>query len=245
MSRAFSVSDTKQVMFSKGNLQYQASTNTWRFAENRYDMIGEGNLKTSKANSDWIDLFGWGTSGYDGKYPYTASIKVPDYYDYHLFRTNYDWGVYNAISNGGNEKGLWRTLTAEEWQYLLVTRENAAEKYANATVNDVHGLILLPDICEIPRNLPFNHTAKDWKANIYSASDWLKMQDAGVVFFPAAGWRVNGTYINDVGEYGIYWSSSHHFANYSLCMFFAMKTIKANPEFDKRCGHSVRLVRDL
>ena len=30
----FSVSSTKKVYFSQGNLQYQASTNTWRFAEN-------------------------------------------------------------------------------------------------------------------------------------------------------------------------------------------------------------------
>ena len=33
----FSVSDDLQVRFSRGNLQYQASTNTWRFAENQYD----------------------------------------------------------------------------------------------------------------------------------------------------------------------------------------------------------------
>ena len=29
----FSVGENKTVHFSKGNLQYQASTNTWRFAE--------------------------------------------------------------------------------------------------------------------------------------------------------------------------------------------------------------------
>lgn len=31
----FSISPTQQVQFSQGNLQYQASTNTWRFAENQ------------------------------------------------------------------------------------------------------------------------------------------------------------------------------------------------------------------
>ena len=36
--------------------------------------------------------------------------------------TNYDWGVNNAISNGGNEAGLWRTLTIEEWKYLMESR---------------------------------------------------------------------------------------------------------------------------
>lgn len=35
LSGLFSVSADKQVYFSKGDLQYQASTDTWRFAENQ------------------------------------------------------------------------------------------------------------------------------------------------------------------------------------------------------------------
>ena len=42
----FSVSPSKQVYFSQGNLQYQASTNTWRFAEHQYDYVG-GIVNTS------------------------------------------------------------------------------------------------------------------------------------------------------------------------------------------------------
>ena len=40
LSGLFSVSATQQVHFSQGNLQYQASTNTWRFAEHQYDYVG-------------------------------------------------------------------------------------------------------------------------------------------------------------------------------------------------------------
>ena len=36
----FSVGEGKQVYFSKGNLQYRATTRTWRFAEHQYDIIG-------------------------------------------------------------------------------------------------------------------------------------------------------------------------------------------------------------
>lgn len=36
----FSVDATRKVCFSKGNLQYQASTNTWRFGVNQYDIVG-------------------------------------------------------------------------------------------------------------------------------------------------------------------------------------------------------------
>ena len=41
LSGAFSVGESTQVHFSQGNLQYQASTQTWRFAENQYDYIGQ------------------------------------------------------------------------------------------------------------------------------------------------------------------------------------------------------------
>jgi len=49
----------------KGNLQYQATTKTWRFADQQYHVIGMDNEKISETYSGWIDLFGWGTSGYD------------------------------------------------------------------------------------------------------------------------------------------------------------------------------------
>ena len=41
-----------KVFFSQGNLQYQASTNTWRFAENQYDYIGSDNSNISLQRLD-------------------------------------------------------------------------------------------------------------------------------------------------------------------------------------------------
>lgn len=50
----FTVSPTTVVYFSKGNLQYQASTNTYRFADEQYDAFESyGNSADS-----WTDLFG-------------------------------------------------------------------------------------------------------------------------------------------------------------------------------------------
>lgn len=40
----FFTSTSTKIQFSMGNLQYQASTNTWRFATNQYDAIKNGNL---------------------------------------------------------------------------------------------------------------------------------------------------------------------------------------------------------
>jgi len=98
---AFSVSATKKVCFSQGNLQYKASTNTWRFAEDQWEHFGNNQSDNHR------DLFGWGTGGAPNK----VSLENKDY------PTFTDWGT-NAISNGGTG---WRTLTAEEWGYLFNT----------------------------------------------------------------------------------------------------------------------------
>jgi len=57
---SFSVSATKKVCFSQGNLQYQGSTNSWRFATHQYDFIGNaaGNTAPSESQTEWMDLFG-------------------------------------------------------------------------------------------------------------------------------------------------------------------------------------------
>ena len=54
LSGKFSVSSGKQVQFSKGNLQYKASTNTWRFAEHQWDMVGMGYGQTNTSNFCYI-----------------------------------------------------------------------------------------------------------------------------------------------------------------------------------------------
>ena len=108
----FSVSETLQVRFSQGNLQYQASTNTWRFAESQISYVGEDNANVSENYDGWIDLFGWGTSGYshgaNAYQPWSTSTHYADYYAYGSYTNSLfsqsgqaDWG-YNPISNGGN-----------------------------------------------------------------------------------------------------------------------------------------------
>ena len=76
--------------FSKGNLQFNAvqgthkradgtyAQGTWRFAEHQYDYIGQSNDNRSATYPEWIDLFCWGTSGYNNKYPYMTSYYYAD-----------------------------------------------------------------------------------------------------------------------------------------------------------------------
>ena len=54
--------------------------------------------------------------------------------------TNYDWGVYNKISNGGNQAGMWRTLTSSEWNHLISGRAQANRLMGQGKVNNVNGI---------------------------------------------------------------------------------------------------------
>ena len=208
----FSVSADKQVSFSKGNLQYQASTNTWRFAEHQYDYIGEDNKNISATYDGWIDLFGWGT----GNNPTNASTDDSDY------STFVDWGT-NTI--GADIPNTWRTLTTNEWYYIFFTRTNAQKLFGFGTINDgEYGMIILPDDWTTPAGVTFNPSVAKglvdqggyyndnndnhlhYLDNIYTLSDWNKMEDAGAVFLPAAGHRDGQNACCSAD--GNYWSST-------------------------------------
>ncbi len=256
----FSVSATQQVTFSRGNLQFNAASGThrcadgttkqgtWRFAPNQWDYVGSANSNISATYNGWIDLFGWGTSGWNSGanayQPYSTSQTNSDYYpggsSSNKLTGNYanaDWGVYNQIGN--DAPGSWRTLTDDEWYYLFKTRANASGKYGAATVNGITGVVVLPDNWTLPSGCGF--TAGMTSANIYSASQWQLMESAGAVFLPAAGYRL-GTSVYDTGEYGGYWSSSTYGSG---AYFLDFKSGSLYPQIyiDRYRGRLVRLVR--
>ena len=209
--RLFSISANVKVQFAPGNLQYQATTKTWRFAEHQWDILANANAKIAANNAGWIDLFGWGT----GKEPTKASADPNDY------KAFSEWGA-NAISNGGNKADAWRTLTRNEWIYVLSERKNATKLVGTGTVNGVKGVILLPDDWVAPTGISFsaaeakglllkgayykNANANNFEHNTYSAEQWAKMEAAGAIFLPAAGYRME-TNIVRAGDNGNYWTS--------------------------------------
>lgn len=251
---SFSVSATMQVHFSRGNLQYQASTGTWRFAEDQLDYVGDANAAISATNTGWIDLFAYGTSGWnsgvEAYMPYSASWDFQDYLRNVSLTGSYaeaDWGWHNAITGGGNQTHMWRTMTAAEWQYLL----NRTGKSGLATIaGTIRGLIILPDNWTAPSGLSFtahNGTYGYYDDNEYTASQWQQLEAAGAIFLPAAGAR-EGDEVFDVGYKGSYWSSSHDTENedYSLRgIYFDDNSHFFYPAGDSpRVGYSVRLVKD-
>ena len=217
---AFSVSANQQVYFSQGNLQYQASTNTWRFADKQYDYVGNANSNISPTYSGWIDLFGWGTSGWDNGNVYynpwdsnnsNGSLYGPSgQYNLTGMYAEADWGVYNSINNGGYQENQWRTLNKDEWAYIFETRITPSGiRYAMARVNDVNGALLLPDDWNTA-TYSLNNTnsrSASYSDNVININQWAMLENAGAVFLPAAGCR-KGNVMYYVDMDGDYWSSS-------------------------------------
>ena len=257
LSGIFSVGANTRVNFSQGNLQYQASSNTWRFATNQYDYLGSGNANISSTYSGWIDLFCWGTSGYNHGavcyQPWSTSTTNSDYYAYGSYTYNLydqtgkaDWG-YNRISNGGNTLDSWRTPTRAEWAYMLNTRNTTSGiRYAKAQVNGVKGLILLPDDWSASYYSlnSTNTSGADFSTNVISSSVWANnFESHGAVFLPTAGMRF-GTQLGSIGVYGLYWSSSYCDSDNAGYLVLGSDRVEAN-DVDRRGGLSVRLVTPI
>ena len=238
LSGEFSVGATEKVRFSQGNLRYQASTNTWRFADKQWDIIGKDNENISDSYAGWIDLFGWGT----GNNPTNTSTNYNDY------STFTNWGV-NKIQNGGNAVNQWQTLKGEDWVYLFQTRDDASNKYGAAKVNGVTGVVILPDEWSLPDGCSFvagMTSASNWDdwsmvVNDYSGDKWDSMERAGAVFLPAAGYRY-GTSVYNVGLYGYYWSSTPYDSDYAYGLFFFSYYLYPQYYYYRYVGRSVRLV---
>ena len=246
----FSVNDNgDMVYFSQGNLQYNAFLDTWRFAEHQWDYVGGtflfqhwGNLGENTNNNisptytGWIDLFGWGTSGWDcGNsyyHPWDCSYdesEIPDDFDtindyfsggllygppgYHDLTGEYansDWGRYNEISNGD---GKWRTLTIDEWGYVFNMRPtHSGIRFVKAQIRDdqgriLNGYVLLPDDwCESYYMLYETNNDRADYSSNLILDDWSILESHGAVFLPPTGMRIWDMYSSGSDSY--YWSSS-------------------------------------
>ena len=237
---SFSVSESKHVYFSKGNLQFHPANDEWRFAENQTDYIGDANSNCSSTYNGWLDLFGWST----GATNFGVSTSE---YDDDYSGSFVDWGM-NKIGN--DAPNTWRTLTYDEWYYLRYTRTNADDLVGVAQVNGVNGLILLPDNWVAPDGIAFKsgyhiNNGVDYYAayQTFTAEQWSMLESAGAVFLPAAGSR-GGSYVLLVQDYGYYWSATEYNSRRAYCLGFDSdgELMFNHGRFN---GISVRLVKDL
>ncbi len=250
----FSVSSTKKVKFSRGNLQatYDGSAWSWAFATNQYDYIGKAVANTringngTVSANGTVDLFGWSTSA-----SYLGISNAVD--DDDKARGTYggdfaDWGS-NAIVQEGIGVG-WRTLSSEEWKYLLNSR-SVNDRYCKATVESKVGLVIFPDSFSQPMGVTAPAKVNDeyigFTHNTWSIEDWAKMEAAGAVFLPAAGCRAGASVNFSVagGEIGgTYWSSTSYDTWRSRRMYFTDNNLAPSYFFARWYGNSVRLVQD-
>ncbi len=254
----------KQVAFSSGNLQYKASTNTWRFAPNQYDIIGTDNSHISETYDGWIDLFGWGTSGYNSSNPWLSSNAVNYYgpeegnFDVNSGdNRNYDWGYYNDIQNGNttDPKGTWRTLTMDEWEYLFYTRRvDGGLGYSWVTIDyssgTSNGLLLYPEDFSFSNAGVERITIGNNLSTKIDNDTWQKLDAAGCIFLPAAGYRIGDSDFRYINQNFGYWSANigeeWYEADYMQGYFNFYNIFAIRPANTTRnYGMSVRLVKDV
>ncbi len=221
--------DETKVHFSPGNLiatiDATGAPTAWKFAANQYDYLGEGGANMTIGNTAGdVDLFGSSTSSTN--YGISTSVDNADY------SGNFkDWGKAYCGEKGLTD-GIWRTLSAEEWFYLLnpYGEDNIRkDKFKWATVNGVAGCVIAPD-------------------NFDGELEELFVDDAALaeynlVFLPAAGIR-DGSEVFEVQEYGYYWSSTLYTStNYACFLFFEDGLVDTN-DAERFFGRSVRLVTE-
>ena len=232
---------------------YYASS--WKFAEHQWDYIGDAPAGTYFKTGNTVDLFGWVGSNADNNrfgYGLCASTNDNDYGNT-ISALKSDWGTL-AITNGGNTPNFgWRTLTKDEWVYLFNTRTTTSGiRYAKATVNNVKGVILLPDDWNASYHALTSADTKTaaYTSNEITAAEWASDFEAhGAVFLPAAGIR-DGTAFSsgDPGSMGgYYWSRSSTANSGSDAYHVVFKAGDLNPSstHSRHYGCSVRLVKDV
>lgn len=264
----FSVNATKQVIISQGNLQYVPSTGVWSFHTHQYDICEPGIVDSSTryiaGGTEPIDLFGYGTSGYNNMHPYITIKNASAYVapTSSIAKTNYDWGWYNRISNGGDAKEQWYSLTSTQWDTIFKYRtpstlginNNNSARYTYASINGQKGIILFPDLYTHPIGITdldgaiFN-SYSNFTAAI-TISDWQKMEAAGAVFLPAAGYRYDGypksTNCHQISAptYGMYWAGNSTPLGALRIRFYGTGVLIIATDY-RYYGMSVRVVKDI
>lgn len=227
--------DIDKVYFSKGNLQATAvecGLFDFDFADKQNNFIGDdsGNAKLfnneTLQEGDKIDLFCWSET--NNTYGISESNG----------NSFVDWG--NVVS----PLQTWRTLSKDEWHYLLKERvfidseeeEHTGQNYSyqilsneNVEGKQVSGIVIFPD----------GFTAQQvWQENYTS---WSSIANAGIVFLPRTGFWYDD---NNSSEYSTdklaYWAASSEGEQNAYCVFYY--SFDATGYLPKKCRCAVRLV---
>lgn len=241
LAGAYSVASDRQVYFAPGNLQL-VGENIWKFADNQWEFFG-----TSQSNNH-RDLFGWGSVDN----PNNISENDGDY-------SWHEWGNNDHVKAGIGTG--WYTLSKDEWDHVFLRRTSNSTvfgttnaRYTKATIRtDVNGgivgMIMIPDGV----NIESSEVTTAGTVNIYNSSwdtsctsaEWTALAAKGCVFLPATGCRY-GNSVQQVGEYGRYWSSTVGTENETTKYAYTMLFVSGNMylfDYYRHRGDAVRLAR--
>lgn len=222
LSGSFSVSDTKKVHFSHGNLRYTVSSGIWDFYPNQYDCA-------TSYDANVISLFTWGYNETKSIIPDGCTLDNVSRNSGNLIYDE-DWGYHVGNTD------TWRTLTTEEWQYLFTNAvREGLYAYGVTVAGKENCLILYPDGFSGTKVSNGDTTSYD------TASEWEAAQSEGVVCLPAVGYR-NGASVNYAGQTASYWSSTAASYINAYNVYFANNTVLSGANNFKDYGYAVRLV---
>lgn len=249
-----------QVYFSQGNLRYIVADDTFKFAS-QYEVLGR---LDDFVSAEEIELFGWGANGYnDPNDPYQVFFSPTSIGSQTALggrgseqRLNNQWGFGPSLNNGNgtdlrsnydfdwgskiSPRGTWKTLTAAEWDYLLMSRypdPNNSFRKAEVTISQnptktIKGYIIFPD--------NFNNQdqiCSQVATNGYYSCSIEDLENNNIVFLPESG---NRTLENYNGNSAEYWTASTEAVSTAIA-FSPISGIYLTPK-TRYIGLAVRLV---
>lgn len=238
----FSVSDTRKVYFSKGNLYFDNRKKTMCFEENQFDAP----LTEDEELSGHIGHFYWSSNEsfasrlaeYNDPFSSSTDVLFTNHPESFEVNGNTEWGVLT----GGNDG---------EWKYLIDRKDqngNVLYKYDVSVCDHPSCLIVLPDNWKWGEN----GVGNDWQSEYSEATTvkWSAMEAAGAVCLPPAGYwgtdvqKVKGVFLFDVSFKGCYWSASPDGSTNAFGLSFTDDNINPCLCSFRENAYSIRLVTD-
>ena len=217
LSGRFSVSGCTTVGFARSNAKLSvdilalfSTIEGGHVGEDRIEELTDQFIQNGFSSLGELTALGIDISGLN----YEIGQNQWDRMVYDASTLNGNFSAYNELLlNGGvdlipsallkNNIDCWHIPTWREWDYLLNQRETpSGVRFAFATVNEVCGLVVLPDDWNAT-TYDFNNPNEvaDYTDNTITAGDWIAvLEPAGAVFLPFNGYLVQGQLIQESSD---------------------------------------------
>ena len=246
----------RKARFSGGNLWYDGSTTTtgdrWGFESEQYQSSPSSN---GDRDSTHVSHFMWCGAA--------AGATAPEYSD-DKATTFFAASGFTVYGNS-----TWYTPGHVELMQLLFRRSAstvcgvANARWFKGRINTsgskyVNGLFLIPDVFTWPETVTtipennINETTAGYSAVSFTIDEFKTLEQAGIVFLPAAGVRdgsAGSTFVTNVNTEGYYWIANILTDPYSEQFSFSGSFIYPNTQStapkERYMAQSVRLLIDV